>query len=674
MARPGFETRRTGRRLSSAPRRASARSGASADIFEQVARQRRGGPRFVFYEGPPTANGMPHNGHVLTRVMKDVFPRYQVDARLRRAPPGRLGHARAPGRDRGREGAPHLGARRDRRLRRRALRAPLPRERLPLHRGVEGAHREARLLARPRRRLRHLPPELRRERVVGALAAASSTACSTGATRWCGGGRRAAPCSRPPRSARATRRSTIPRCYVRLPLADEPGTSLLAWTTTPWTLPSNGFAAVQPDVDYAVVRDGEQRLIVAEPALRAALAEKVGRELPGRADAARRPSWSAGATRRPSTGSPRSAAGRDSLARGRRGLRRARRRHRHRPRRARLRRGRLRAAAARAADAIPTLPLLCAVRPDGSFDPDARARPPTPGRWVKDADRDLCRELKERGLVWHARADPPRVPVLRALGPGSADPVRAAGLVHPHHRARRARRSPTTRAIHWLPEHIRDGRFGDFLRNNVDWALSRERFWGTPLNVWINDETGRDRGAGVGRRDPRAQPARLRRLRRGAPAGSRRSRRTCACTSRGSTQVTWTRPGEPGVYRRVPEVIDAWFDSGSMPFAQWGYPHRGSRASSSASFPADFISRGDRPDARLVQLAALDLDAALPRARAAAPVQDLRRARPRRRPRGQEGVEEQGQLHAARDHPRPRAARVRRGGARGRAARARRSA
>ena len=227
------------------------------------------------------------------------------------------------------------------------------------------------------------------------------------------------------------------------------------------------------------------------------------------------------------------------------------------------------------------------MRPDGGFDP-ALAPPAYAGRWVKDCDRDLCRELKERGLVWHlgqirheypycVRSD--QDPLIQYARP--AWYLRTTAFVDAA-LANNAR-------IQWLPEHVRDGRFGDFLRNNVDWALSRERFWGTPLNVWINDETGAlDVPASRGG-DPRAQSA--------APStafeAARRRDPTLSPHLRVHKPwidaVTWTRPGEPGVYRRVPEVIDAWFDSGSMPFAQWGHPHRGS-AEFERSFPADFIS------------------------------------------------------------------------------------
>ncbi|MFQ5790885.1 MAG: class I tRNA ligase family protein, partial [Acidobacteriota bacterium] len=144
------------------------------------------------------------------------------------------------------------------------------------------------------------------------------------------------------------------------------------------------------------------------------------------------------------------------------------------------------------------------------------------------------------------------------------------------------------RAVHWLPEHIKEGRFGDFLANNVDWALSRERYWGTPLNVWVNDETGK-----------MAAPASVKEILEKDPHAFEHFHRAKEKDPSLSEhlivhkpwidEVTWREPDEPGVYRRVPEVIDAWFDSGSMPFAQWGFPH-GGREAFVRTFPADFIT------------------------------------------------------------------------------------
>ncbi len=144
--------------------------------------------------------------------------------------------------------------------------------------------------------------------------------------------------------------------------------------------------------------------------------------------------------------------------------------------------------------------------------------------------------------------------------------------------------------INWLPEHIKDGRFGNFLATNVDWALSRERYWGTPLPIWQCEATGKQeavpsyaellkkpgvQGTEVWTAAKQANPALSEHLKVHKPY---------------IDAVTYDSPHQSGArMRRVPEVIDCWFDSGAMPFAQWGYPHQG-REQFEQQFPADFIS------------------------------------------------------------------------------------
>jgi isoleucyl-tRNA synthetase len=551
-------------------------------IFEKSLERRRGGPRFVFYEGPPTANGMPHNGHALTRVMKDVIPRYK--AMRGYDVPRRAGwdtHGLAV----------EIEVEKELRI--------SGREAIVAY-GVEPFVRRClESVFRYTAEWKSFTEKLAfwidfdeeyvtyHQSYVESVWWALSQLFQKGQLYqghkvvwwWAQGGTVLSAAE----VGEGYRTVDDPSVYVRLPLEDEPGTSLLVWTTTPWTLPSNSFAAVRADFEYTVVQDGAERLVVAS-ALREALATKVGRELPvlrtlrGSELVGRRytPPFDWYAKRMPRAPLWRVlAADFVELDAGT---------------------GIVHAAPAfgevdfelltreRAGD--PSLPLLCAVKPDGRFDPEV-AEPFVANQWVKDADRDLLRALKERGLVWHAeqiRHDYPFC--VRSDQDPLIQYARPAWYVRTTAQVERA--LANNAAIHWLPEHIRDGRFGDFLRNNVDWALSRERFWGTPLNVWVNDSTGRMEApssvAEILERNPRAFDAFDEALAKD-PSLSPHLR----VHKPWIDQVTWTRAGEPGVYRRVPEVIDAWFDSGSMPFAQWGWPHRG-RGDFEQSFPADFIS------------------------------------------------------------------------------------
>ncbi len=552
------------------------------DVFHESLRRRATAKRWVFYEGPPTANGQPHNGHVLTRVIKDVFPRY-------RAMRGYLVERKA-GWDT--HGLPvEIEVEKELRI--------SGKEAIQAY-GVEPFVRRCiESVFRYTREWEELTEKLAfwcdlenayvtfHESYVESVWWALSQLFGRGLLYqghkvvwwWAQGGTALSAAE----VGQGYKSVEDPSLYVRFPLRDEPGTSLLAWTTTPWTLPCNTFAAVKADVSYAVVRDGEQRLIVAE-ALVDALSSKVKRELPiesrltGTELVGRRYEppfdWYAG-----SAGSDacwRIVAGDFvELSAGTGIVHVA-------PAFGEVDFDVLRAEQKRDA----SLPLLCAVRPDGSFDAEV-APAPYAGRWVKDCDRDLQREMKERGLVWHAeryqhdypfcwRAD--QDPLIQYARP--AWYVRTTAFVE--------QALANNAQIQWLPPHIRDGRFGDFLRNNVDWALSRERYWGTPLNLWINDVTGEIEApasvAEILERNPRAfEPFDEARAKDPSLSPHLRVHKPWI------DYVTWERPGTPGSFRRVPEVIDAWFDSGCMPFAQWGAPHRGA-AEFARSFPADFIS------------------------------------------------------------------------------------
>ena len=142
--------------------------------------------------------------------------------------------------------------------------------------------------------------------------------------------------------------------------------------------------------------------------------------------------------------------------------------------------------------------------------------------------------------------------------------------------------------IRWLPEHIGTGASATFLRNNVDWALSRERYWGTPLNIWINDETGAMQAPASVEEILAKNPNAFDHWKKAKQENPELNEHLIVHKP-WIDEVTWEEPGEPGVYRRVPEVIDCWFDSGCVPFAQWGFPHQG-REKFAESFPADYIT------------------------------------------------------------------------------------
>jgi isoleucyl-tRNA synthetase len=551
-------------------------------IVEKSLEHRRGGPRFVFYEGPPTANGLPHNGHVLTRVMKDVFPRYKAMQGFdvpRQAGWDTHGlpveiEVEKELRISGKEAIVDYGVEP-------FIRRCLDNVFIYTEEWTQLTDKLAFWLDVENAYVTYHQSYV--ESVWWALSELFKKDLLYRGHKvvwwWAQGGTVLSAAE----VGEGYRTVDDPSVFVRFPLRDDPQTSLLVWTTTPWTLPSNSLAAVKSNVDYAVVVDGDQRLIVAE-ALLPSLREKVdgeltvertlrGEELVGRryvppfdwfecgqptldfwrvvaADFVELDAGTGVVHIAPAFGEIDF-----DILRGEQRVH-------------------------------PELPLLCAVRPDGSFDPEI-APERYAGRWVKDCDRDLSRELKERGLMWHAEQVRHEYPFcVRSDEDPLIQYARPAWYIRTSDHIEEV--LANNAKVNWLPETIRDGRFGDFLRNNVDWALSRERFWGTPLNIWINDETGAlDAPASVAEileRNPAAFEAF-----EAAQAKDPDLSPHLRVHKPWLDAVTWTKPGEAGVYRRVPEVIDAWFDSGSMPFAQWGYPHRGVEGFE-ANFPADFIS------------------------------------------------------------------------------------
>jgi isoleucyl-tRNA synthetase len=367
--------------------------------------------------------------------------------------------------------------------------------------------------------------------------------------------------------------------YVVLPLVDPgaaPGgaTALVVWTTTPWTLPANTGVAVHPDLTYAVV-DG---MVVAEALVDPVLGEgsRVAARVPGRDLVGLRYRRPLEAVPPPPTGDgwrvvPATYVTTDEGT------------------------GLVHLAPAfgeidRQVGREHGLPTLNPVGPDGRFTAEAGW---LAGREVRWANHDINDRLEAAGLL--LRRLPYRHSYPHCWRCGTPLIYWGKPSWYVATSARKADLVAANQTVDWHPAHIRDGRFGEWLENNVDWALSRDRFWGTPLPIWrcddghvfcvgslreLSDLAGRD----VGSVDPH-RPA-IDEVEFPCPE--------CAAAMAGSSAAgSATGDVEPGLVvpqaRRVEPVIDAWFDSGSMPAAQVGYPHAESSAEA-FTFPADFIT------------------------------------------------------------------------------------
>jgi isoleucyl-tRNA synthetase len=569
-------------------------------IYEKSLAMRAGAPSFVFYEGPPTANGLPHPGHCLTRAIKDLFPRYRT---MRGYRCERKGGWDTHGLPVEVEVCKELGIHSKEEIEAYGV-EPF------IHKCLESVFRYTREWEQLTERLGfwiHLDEAYvtYHQSYVESVWWALKTLFDRGLLYqghkivwwWAQGGTALSAGE----VGQGYREVADPSVYVRFPLVDIAETDLLVWTTTPWTLPSNQFAAVKPDLEYSVVEiEGEARKLVVASALVDQIAAKTGGE------------FTVGST----------LLGKELI--GQRYIPPFDYYHKTQGRQeGRLKKGGREPIGWRvlAADFVTTEsgtgivhqapafgevdyevlseeqarfvegegpPLICAVGPDGKFTGEA---PDFQGRWVKEADRDIIRRMRAEGTLFHDeqylhdypfcwRAD--QDPLIQY--PRKSWFIRTTQF--------KEKMLANNGRINWLPEHIREGRFGNFLETNVDWALSRERYWGTPLPIWVCEETGYMEAVGgydelmskpgvegteVWEAARRAHPELAEDLKVHKPY---------------IDAITYDSPKAPGKrMRRVPEVIDCWFDSGAMPFAQWGYPaEEGSIERFRSQFPAEFIS------------------------------------------------------------------------------------
>ena len=529
-------------------------------IFEKTVAARDGAPTWTFYEGPPTANGMPGTHHIEARVFKDLFPRFHtmkgkqvtrkagwdchglpveiaVEKELGFSGKGDIEkYGIAPFNDKCRESVQrHVTAFTD----------------MTDRMGFWVDFDEAYWTMSPEY-VESVWWSLKEIWKKGLLVQDHRVApycprCGTGLSDH--------------ELAQGYETVTDPSVFVRFPITSGElaslNASLLVWTTTPWTLVSNTAIAVHPDVEYVAIEvteeDATEVLVVAKNLMDAVKGEKkivksmLGKDL--ERTTYKRPFdyieipdahfvvLATYVTTEDGTGLVHQAPafGADDLAVCR----------------------------------SYGLPVVNPIAPDGHFLPDV---PVVAGMFFKDADKPLVKELKASGALYKHQQYEHTYPHCWRCHTALmyyAQPswyIRTTSI-----KDALLRENAKT---DWHPETIKEGRYGDWLNNNIDWALSRNRFWGTPLPIWRCEnkhevcvdslkELGELAGQELSKLDPHRPFV---------------DDITFACAECTETMT------------RVPEVIDCWYDSGAMPFAQWGYPHKeGSVEKFKASYPADFI-------------------------------------------------------------------------------------
>ncbi len=531
-------------------------------IFERTTEGREDSPRYVFYEGPPTANGTPGSHHVMSRAFKDMFPRYKV---MQGYYCMRRGGWDTHGLPVEIEVQKELGV---------ETKAQIEAY------GVDKFNAMCRANV-----FRHITEwEKLTERTAfwvnldDAYVTFSNDYIESVwwilKQFWTKGllyrGHKVvpySPSSGTPLSshevAQGYKSIVDPSIYVRFPVVDRPGVYLLAWTTTPWTLPANVALAVGEDVDYVCVEgastdgDGVEQLILAEALMDKVLLEDTdyqvvqrykGRDLQGwryqplytflpveqdyayvvTADYVSTQDGAGIVHTAPAYGV-------DDLATGRK----------------------------------HGLPVLITVDETGRFiDAVSTFR----GLWFKDADPHIISDLVERGLMYRHESIEHTYPHNWRDGSPLMYFARETWFIDTL--KYKQTMIDLNQTVKWVPEHVRDGRFGNWLDDLKEWSLGRERYWGTPLPVWVDDKTGEMLCVGSVEELSELAGQDLSELDLHRPYVD---------------DVTFENPnGEGGIMRRAPEVIDVWFDSGAMQVAQWAYPQRNSDILDE-QHPADYI-------------------------------------------------------------------------------------
>lgn len=522
-------------------------------VFEKTNEKTEGKPVFSFYDGPPTANGKPHIGHILTRVMKDIIPRYKIMkgySVLRKAGwdthglPVELEVEKSLGID-GKQEIEAYGIEPFiKKCKESVWKYKGEWERMSDRVGywVDMDHP---YITYDNNYIESVWWSLKEIDKKGLLYRGFKIVpycprCGTALSSH--------------EVAQGYKNVKEKSAYVKFALKSQRNTYFLAWTTTPWTLPSNVALCMNADENYARIKSGEEYYILADALISAVFEEgtyekidvKKGKEYEfvsyeplfdfytGK-DKAFYITCDGYVTLTDGTGivhiAP--AFGEDDAKVGRK----------------------------------YSLPLLQMVDEHGRFPQDTGY---LSGLFCKDADKFILKDLKERNLLFKEQLYEHSYPFCWRCDTPLLYYARKSWFIKTTAFKDLIIRSNDS--VNWMPETIKKGRMGNFLENLIDWSVSRERYWGTPLPVWVCEKCGKKHVVG--------------------------SRKELHELSGCNEDIELHRPYIDkvtfpcecgGVMRRVPEVIDCWYDSGSMPFAQFHYPFE-NRELLEKNFPADFIS------------------------------------------------------------------------------------
>jgi len=528
------------------------------DIFHQSMETREGGPEYVFYEGPPTANGKPGVHHVLARVFKDMFPRYKS---MNGFHVSRRGGWDTHGLPVEIEVEKRLGFTNKQDI-----------EDYGIAKFNEHCRESVFTYIQEWEKLTDRIGywvDLDRAYITYENDYIESVWWLLKSI-WDKGllyqGFKVVPycprCGTPLSDhevALGYAQATDPSIFVRMPLADEENTSLLVWTTTPWTLPGNVAVAAHPDIEYVKVKVGEnpneEYLILAQSLLEKVMGNQVyevvrtykGKQLKGKKYL---PLFTFLPVEKPAHYVVLA-----DFVTTEDGT------------------GLVHLAPAFGADDMQMsieydLPILMTVNDSGRFTQDIS---PWAGMWVKDADPLIVKDLDQRGLMFKVGTYEHTYPFCWRCDTPLLYYARPTWYIRTSEK--KDRLVALNENINWYPEYIKHGRFGNWLENNIDWALGRERYWGTPLPVWECESCHHQVCVGSVKELSEAAGRDLSDLELHRPYVD---------------NVQLECPECHGRMKRVVELIDVWFDSGSMPVSQWHYPFE-NVGTFKEQFPGDFI-------------------------------------------------------------------------------------